>query len=154
MSRYYVIILVIILVTAFFLKMVSWFSPKHESHITINGQSIIVDVARSALEQQRGLSGRLSLPFDHGMLFVYSQKTTPQFWMWHMFFPLDIVWVADGRIVAMTSNIPAPSLTTSQDTLPRYTPKEPVTMVLEVNAGLAERFGWKIGDKVDAILSE
>lgn len=142
------IIIAIVFAAAIVLKIMYWFSPPKVPRVLIAGTPIVVEVARTADEQALGLSNRLTLPADHGMLFVYTEKVTPRFWMKEMRIPLDMIWIADGRITEITPRVPAPQLATPDAALPLYTPSAPVTMVLEVNAGTAERLGWKVGDTV------
>ncbi len=142
------IIIAVVFAAAIVLKLMYWFSPPKVSRVLIAGAPIVVEVARTPDEQAQGLSNRLTLPADHGMLFVYAEKTTPRFWMKDMRIPLDLLLIADGKIVEITARVPAPQLATPDSALPLYTPSVPVTMVLEVNAGTAERLGWKAGDAV------
>lgn len=62
-----------------------------------------------------------------------------------MRFPIDIIWINNGKVVDVSRNA-------SNDfniLKPRfYRPKEPAQYVLEVNAGFAEKKGIVIGDTV------
>jgi hypothetical protein len=110
----------------------------------INGSKILVDVADTPQKQAQGLSGRSSLPENQGMLFLSSRPDYYSFWMKEMKFPLDFVWIADKRVIEITQNIQP------QDYQPpkTLTPKEKVDMVLEINAGQAEKLNIKVGDKI------
>src|SRR5512144_250193 len=66
--------------------------------------TVTVELARSVPEKARGLSGRPGLKPGHGMLFVYEQPQPIGIWMKDMRFPLDIIWVRDGRIVHLEKN--------------------------------------------------
>ncbi|MBI4281205.1 DUF192 domain-containing protein [Candidatus Uhrbacteria bacterium] len=148
MSSRPLIIIAVVFAAAIALKLLYWFSPPKVSRVLIAGAPIIVEVARTVDEQTLGLSNRLTLPEGHGMLFVYGEKMTPRFWMKDMRIPLDFMWIVDGKIAEITVRVPAPQLATPDSALPLYTPSVPVTMALEVNAGTAERLGWKVGDAV------
>lgn len=149
MSYRPLVIIAIVLSTAAILRFVYWIAPaKQSSRVIIRGTTVLVDVARTVMERDRGLSGRMILPEDHGMLFLLPNKETPSFWMKNMLMPLDIIWIADGRIADMTLRASPPSFGVADDALPRYAPRVPVTMVLEVRAGVAERYGWGVGDHV------
>ena len=148
MRQRHLFILLVVFATALILKVLYWIVPPKFSHIVIRGQTIRVEVARTPEEQARGLSGRLSLAADRGMLFLYSQKVVPNFWMKNTFVPLDIIWIEGGSIRGIIPHVPPSALGTQDDALPLYTPPVPITMVLEVSAGTAEQWGWKVGDAV------
>ena len=77
--------------------------------ISIKGKIIYVDIAKTDLELSRGLSGRLNLASDNGMLFVFAKKdTSPIFWMKNMLFPIDIIWIDDEKVVQIDKNIKPP----------------------------------------------
>ncbi|TSC89609.1 MAG: hypothetical protein G01um10143_99 [Parcubacteria group bacterium Gr01-1014_3] len=101
----------------------------------------IVDDQRS---RAQGLSGRKELGSDEGMLFVFEDQGFHSFWMRGMEFPLDFIWITDGRVVGIERDAPPDS---SSD--PRaYFPPEPIDNVLEINAGMAKISNIKAGDEV------
>lgn len=108
--------------------------------------SVKVEVVESLPAQQRGLSGRASLAPDSGMLFIYQDKDIRYFWMPDMNFVLDVLWIADGVVVGLQENIPFASVDGS---IPRFKSPVPVDMVLELNSGWIEKYGIKVGDKVE-----
>lgn len=110
----------------------------------INDSKILVEVADTDQKRARGLSGRDSLSQNRGMLFVFSYPDHYSFWMKDMNLPLDFIWIANKQIVEITRNV------RPQDFQPpkTLTPKEKIDMVLEINAGLAEKLNIKIGDKI------
>ncbi len=66
------------------------------------------DVADDDAERARGLGGRARLGRDAGMYFVMPGDS-PSFWMKGMRFPLDMIWIRDGRVVDVTARIPPPA---------------------------------------------
>ena len=119
------------------------------TRVTIRGHSIEAEVARSASEQTRGLSGRPGLAPNAGMVFPYTAAGRLGFWMKEMRFDLDLVWIRDGRIVDISHFVPAPRTGASMlDDLPTFRPGEPADTVLEVVAGTAKVRGWEPGDSV------
>lgn len=111
--------------------------------ITINGQTIDVDVARTEGEREQGLSGRQPLAADQGMLFLFPKPDTYGFWMKDMNFSIDMIWIGVDRHILYIVPNAAP------DTYPHvFAPPTPATVVLEVPANTATRLGWKPGDKV------
>ncbi|MDO8581763.1 MAG: DUF192 domain-containing protein [bacterium] len=147
-SRRPFIIFGIVIATAIILRMIYWLSPMTEYRVVIRGQSIVVDVVRDEETRRQGLSGRVTLAEDHGMLFIFPEKDVLRFWMKDMVIPLDMIWIDDGKIIDITPRIPVPAFGVLDAALPFYAPKIPAKMVLEVNAGSAERFGWRAGDAV------
>ena len=104
-----------------------------------------VEVARTPAAQQEGLSRRSALPPLTGMVFVYDTPVRPSFWMPPtMAFDLDIVWIRGSRIVDLTLQ----AVRTDAPPWPQYSPSVPVDLVLEVPAGTARQWGWRIGDAV------
>lgn len=122
-------------------------APIFESSILVGSTRVEVEIADSPHAMKLGLGGRDSLPANRGMLFVYSQKTPAVFWMKGMRFPLDIIWIADGKVVQIDEKVPAePGV--AEENLKTYVSGEPVDMVLEVNAGFSDENNIKIGDSV------
>lgn len=108
-----------------------------------------VELALTAEEIGRGLSGRDFLTPGSGMLFVFVPRVARYFWMFEMRFPLDIVWIsAECAVVDVTASIPAPAPETPVSELPLYSPSSSAGYVLEINAGEAGIQGIEIGDAV------
>lgn len=113
--------------------------------LQIRDQVFTVELAVTPQEHLQGLSGRDQLPDNHGLLFVYRDKSDYQFWMKDMKFALDFIWIEDTTVVDLTKNVPPPG--TTGDTKVVH-PKARVNRVLEVNAGTIDRVGIQIGDTV------
>lgn len=109
--------------------------------------NLTVELARTPEQHIRGLSGRPGLKSGQGMLFVYDRPQPVSIWMKDMRFPLDIVWIRDGRIVKIEKN--APPLT---PTGPERIYTASADLVLEVPAGFADRKRIRVGDTVQASL--
>jgi uncharacterized membrane protein (UPF0127 family) len=65
-----------------------------------------------------------------------------------MKFPLDMIWIYQDTIIDISQNVPVPTAGQNILTLPQFQPKSPVDKVLEIDAGLSAKYGFKIGDKV------
>jgi len=116
-----------------------------------NRVAVPVEVARTEAEKTRGLSGRDRLAPDRGMLFVYEAPVRPLIWMRGMRFPLDILWIRDGRVVDLVRGAKAP---TPGEAPQEFAPREDAQYVLEVPAGFVERQGIAVGDRVEMRLEE
>lgn len=117
--------------------------------ININELVLYVDIAKTQQEKAKGLSGRNGLKDNEGMLFLFEKKQIPSFWMKGMLFPIDIIWISDNLVVDIDKDIPNPNSKVDEKDLILYSPNEPVNYVLEVKAGLSDRYNIKVGDKVD-----
>lgn len=101
-----------------------------------------VEVARSAMEQAKGLMFRTKLGPDEGMIFPMSPPRGASFWMRNTVISLDLIFVApDGRI----SNIAAKTVPYDERPLLSI---GPVKAVLEIPGGRAAELGIAPGDKV------
>jgi hypothetical protein len=115
-----------------------------DAWLEIKGQRISVELAETPKEQAKGLGERDSLAWDHGMYFEYPQPGFYAFWMKGMRFPIDIIWLRDGRIVGFEANVPFEKGGNG----PTVRPRELVDAVLEVPAGYSAARGWRVGDSV------
>lgn len=99
--------------------------------------SFRVYLATTFEQQRRGLMYVRQLPERTGMLFVYDNESRRSMWMKNTFISLDIVFARhDGTVSSVIRNTEPLSLKSLAAT-------EPVTYVLELNAGVAQRY--KIG---------
>lgn len=123
--------------------------PKQEKVVKIAKYSIKAEIAKTEQELRAGLSGRDKINSDSGMLFVLEPDTKPAFWMKGVKFPIDIIWIDDGKVTDVTANVPIVARDTTDAQIPKYSPKQPVDYALEVPAGTTESKNIKIGDKVE-----
>lgn len=91
-----------------------------------------VEVARTADQQRAGLSGRDELSSGTGMLFQFGSRSEQQVWMAGMTIPLDIAWIADGKVVAIDTLTPCTEMDENDCAL--WTSPSPVDALLEVEA--------------------
>lgn len=114
--------------------------------VTIGDQSYTAELAATAEEQALGLAKRDDIDENSGMLFPFIPAETVSFWMKDMRFNLDIVWIANGTVVGIEKNVPAPNSGTATQDLPTYQPPQPVDYVLELKAGQSQFF--QVGEEV------
>jgi hypothetical protein len=117
-----------------------------QAQANINGQTIHLLIAKSETDQHKGLSDRASLPQDTGMLFIFSRPDYYLFWMRHMKFPLDIIYINNNKIVTILNNVKNPPY--SMENPPLLRPLAPANKVLELNAGSAKKYNVKVGDTI------
>ncbi len=112
--------------------------------IKIGNRVIKAEVATSPWRQYLGLSNRSSLCANCGMLFIFSDKQEREFVMRNMKFPLDIIFIADGRII----NISEKLTPEGSNPINIYRSSAPANQVLEINGGDTEKYGIKVGDEL------
>ena len=109
-----------------------------------------MDLAVTPNQRATGLMGREHLGDTEGMLFIFEVEGLPRFWMKGMKIPLDMVWIdADGIVAGVTANAPPAPEGTSPEV---YSPPRPILYVLEINAGLAELVGIRVGSQARLVL--
>ncbi len=123
------------------------FNYGSRTSIVLNGYKINVEIVDTLAKQARGLSGREGLAEDAGMLFIFSQPSTQNFWMKDMKFPIDIIWISGDRVVGFVESVPPP-IGGSENNLTIYSSPENVDKVLEINAGLVKKWNIKVGDQI------
>jgi uncharacterized membrane protein (UPF0127 family) len=116
------------------------------THLTIKGVPITAEVVSTPEKLYLGLSRRPGLPEGRGMLFLMSEPGLHAFCMRDMLFPIDIIWIAEGEVAGIDSNL-------SPSDQGIFNPPVPVRLVLEVPGGFAENHGIKVGDPVHLKLS-
>ena len=99
-------------------------------------------LARSRDQQRRGLMFVRELPATTGMLFVYEGEAFHSMWMKNTFIPLDILFAkSDGRVSSISKDTTPQSLKSISST-------EPVTYVLELNAGVTDALLIEPGSRI------
>ncbi len=119
--------------------------------VSVAGRELMADVADTPEKKALGLSGREKLEKNEGMIFIFSESASRQFWMKDMRFALDIIWLDENKkIVDITKNaLPESYLSRAESRGPeKFSSKAPAKYVLEVNAGFADENKIKIGDEV------
>ena len=118
--------------------------------LSIGEKTLNVEIADTIASRTRGLSGRGFLSEDDGMFFIFPYSAIQYFWMKGMKFPIDIIWISCDKVVGMVVGA-------EPETGPDYeifNSPEPVDKVLEINAGLTQRFGIKTGDSIGISLGQ
>lgn len=113
---------------------------------TVNNYTFKLEVAKTQQEKEIGLSKKKTLEKNAGMLFRFEKPSYYPFWMKDMKFPIDIIYIRDGRIVTIHKNVKPPK--SLNENLPIYNSSEPADTVLEINAGLVQKYNIKEGDIV------
>lgn len=105
---------------------------------------LAVNIAETPEARARGLMGVRNLSDDEGMAFVNENASRDPFFMKNTLIPLDIAfWDRDGVIVDILHMEPCRA-----DPCPLYHPNREYIGAVETNAGLLERKGVRVGDRV------
>ena len=107
------------------------------------------EIAASSFSQYKGLSNRRRLPENSGLLFVFPGEAKRTFVMRNMKFPLDIIYIASGKVNEVLGNLPPEGKNYSQE----YESRENIDMALEINAGQANRCEIKNGEEIKFIIN-
>ena len=114
------------------------------------GNSVFrAEVADTLRSRAQGLSDRPSLGENNAMLFTFQIPAAYSFWMKGMNFPLDIIWMRNGKVTGISADVLPPSGKFLD--LPTYSPPGEVDAVLEINAGLSAKLGLKPGDSAEIV---
>jgi uncharacterized protein len=106
---------------------------------------ITVEVADTPADRAVGLMGRDEVPPGTGMVFVYPEPVSNEFWMGDVLVPLSIVWVLDDTVVGLAEMQPCPAADAS---CPRYSPGTHYTHAVETTGGTFTAAGIRVGDPV------
>jgi len=105
------------------------------------GPCIGLEVPAGERQYAWGLQLRPRLPALRGMWFRFDPPVPARFWMHRTPEPLDMLFVREGRIVAIEAGAtPCPRLPCRS-----YGPEQPVDGVVELAAGEAARLGLVVG---------
>ena len=120
-------------------------------NVQVKDFTITAEVVRSLADQRLGLGNRFFLPNNQGMLFYYNKPGTRIFWMKNMHFPIDIIWLQDGRILHIERDVPPPQKGKADSQLKQYGFGILADMVLEVPAGFSKRHSLAMGQFLQII---
>jgi uncharacterized membrane protein (UPF0127 family) len=117
-------------------------TPQKEFHVTVGRVQFSVEVADNPAAWRKGLVGHAPLKSGEGMLFLFPTPTQKTFWMKDMTYPIDIIWIRDGKVIGI-----------AEDAQPDngevvYPSPGAVDSVLEVAAGERKRLGIEVGAPV------
>jgi len=111
--------------------------------ISIKDHSLAVALATTPKARVCGLSNRVKLPENHGMLFIYPTLGPRTFWMKDTHIPLSIAFLDDSGLILSIHQM------TPMQTDERYRSSQPVRYALEVNQGWFAENGIGVGDLVE-----
>lgn len=118
----------------------------NEGRACFNENCFNLEVSDDPDERTMGLEYKDSMKVNQAMLFIFDSQGEQGIWMKNMNFPLDILWLdSNMAIVDISEN----NLPCTSDECPTVVNDVPALYVLEINAGLSEKIGLKMGDIMD-----
>lgn len=112
--------------------------------LRISGECVVLEIAETSEARAKGLSGRLSMADDEGMLLKFTYSDRHCIWMKDMLFSLDLLWLdEDGVIIDLKKEITPETYPTS------FCSRSPARYVVEINTGGIASSGLEIGDKIE-----
>jgi uncharacterized protein len=109
--------------------------------IRINDKEFKVEVVNNERRRVKGLGERNGICEYCGMFFEFPKKDFQAFWMRGMRFDLDIIWIDGKKIVYIEKNI-------SYNHTKTMNPGILADKVLEIKAGMSDKYSLEIGDEV------
>lgn len=120
-----------------------------EGELTITKQKVDtlitkldIEFAETEYETQTGLMYRDKMANNQGMLFIFPDERMHSFYMKNTEIPLDIIYIKSDLTIASFQENAQPMNETGLSS------QVPVQYVLEVNAGLAQKWLLEVGDKI------
>lgn len=102
-----------------------------------------IEIADSEYETQTGLMYRTKLEEKQGMLFIFPDSALHSFYMKNTQIALDLLFIdSEMQLVSFHENATPLNETGISSNVP-------VQYVLEINAGLIEKWGLEIGDRIE-----
>ncbi|HXV83204.1 MAG TPA: DUF192 domain-containing protein [Candidatus Binatia bacterium] len=132
----------------FMLAVVLWAAAcQAQPKVTIQTQenrelTFQVEVADTPAKRELGLQYRRDLAPDRGMIFLFPKESKHSFWMKNTPIPLDMIFIGSNRKIVGIVEQAVPFSTDSRS-VPAAS-----QFVLEINGGLARRYGVKVGDSI------
>lgn len=123
----------------------AWQSSAKSPTAKINNRTFKLFVAKTDKDKQVGLSKYKSIKEEQGMIFSFGKDDYYRFWMKEMKFPIDLIYINDGKIVTIYKNVPIPKDKSNPQI---YNSNKPADTVLEISAGLSQKYNFKEGDSV------
>ena len=111
---------------------------------TVGDKAIKLEVAKTAITHQTGLTHRPDIPSDRGMLYQTTTQQPLTFSGKGMEFATDLIFINKNRVVGLYANV-----TPCTDKCTNYSLPQKYDAVMEVKAGIVEKLGIKNDTEID-----
>lgn len=112
------------------------------AQLRVGTHAISAEIAKTEESRSLGLMHRVSLPPDHGMLFVFDEAGMPCFWMKNTPLPLSIAFIDEQGVIVNIADMQPHSLDS-------HCPAGPVIYALEMQQGWFRQNQVNPGAKVE-----
>ncbi len=119
-------------------------TPTIELHL--GGQTLMIEVASTPEQRERGLMFRSRMDANAGMLFVFPNDQNLSFWMRNTQLPLSIAFIDANQRILNIEDMQA------LDDQNFHLSQGPARYALEVNQGWFATYGVKAGDRIEFML--
>lgn len=104
--------------------------------------TIDIEIAQDDSKRTLGLMYRDTMAENQGILFVFNEEEMRSFWMKNTILSLDMIFVNANNEIVTIHKYTKPYSEES------YSSDKPASYVVEVNAGFADKYKLKVGDKI------
>lgn len=139
------ILIVLAIITILIIGLWAWQSSQKSPVAKIGNRTFNLYLTKTNEDKQIGLSKYDKIDDSKAMIFSFEKPDYYSFWMKEMKFPIDIIYVRDDKIVTIHKNVQPPK---NDKDLQVYSSNKPADTVIEVNAGLSQKYNIKEGDSV------
>ena len=122
------------------------YQPEEKNQACFKEYCFNIELAVTDRERNQGLMFREDLAFNEAMLFVFPEEGEYSFWMKNTLIPLDIIWINKEKEVVFIGENLQPC--EEEHSCPVVDPAKNAKYVLEVQGGVVEEIGLKVGDKM------
>ncbi len=117
--------------------------PSSSSLVCFGNNCFQAELAVTETQREKGLMNRDKLESDKGMLFIFEKEGIYSFWMKNTLIPLDMIWLNSNKEIVFIATDVQPCKTLI---CPSTVPQAKAKYVLEINAGIVQKIGLKVGD--------
>lgn len=115
--------------------------------ITLGSKTLVVEIAETPDQHERGLMFRDKMGPDEGMLFIFKNEETRFFWMKNTLIDLSIGYFdKSGTLIDVQEMVSGKGVPDPQ--LPSYASAKPAKYALEMSKGWFDKNKVKIGTKL------
>lgn len=125
-----------------------------ETHpITLGGRIFQLELALTPQARFQGLSDRMEIPEDGGMIFVFPETRSLTFVMRRCLVPIDVIFVDDQYTVTAVHAMQVEPYDRMEFLLKRYSSGKPARIAIELQGGMARVLGIQAGQRLDLDLA-
>lgn len=119
------------------------FQEKLIARFDSNSSEFELEIAETREQWTIGLMNRRNMDKEKGMVFIFPEESMQAFWMKNTYIPLDIIFLDSNQEVVNIEKNAVPLNETN-----RYRSISPARYVIELNAGVSDKYNIKPGDTV------